>query len=251
MVILDGIIYDYILKRSFICAVGFIFINSLFAWSFPAVYLGSILGFRSLWLIILKACFYLNPNIDSRIINEKLNWMSALYSQPLEVISQMYINTHKKYLKDNNIKTDKFYNILKDNINNIYGDISKLYKPNININNKIIKRIIMENLLLPTGLPWDLVGLKLFKFITFAIFNIEEKQKRSKLKILSNLLINKSKRKRLDEVKKYGPDLVKFGMNYIPNLDTSKGYIQKFTSSDSQVFSSPFNIYYYIIDLIT
>lgn len=211
----------------FLSAIAMIFSSFMFAFSNnntlqSLIYLIVIFVIRFLYLFIMKIITNSNININ----NKYINLLSVIYHAPIEHIYKIIKNM------DNGMHGNIF-NLLKSNFSDNKG-IESINKTEIISNNtnasakKNRNTKFLEHIELPSGMPWDAPGVKLFKIITFLVY----------FGFFGDYIVENRTNK--------NSNYLKFGMNYIPSiLKKSNEYF----SSNSQIFTSPFNIIFYIINL--
>ena len=264
----------------FILVIGLIFFNFVIGLSYPGIYLLIMVCIRYFWIFVSK-CMMMSisdtkGSLDTRFQNKRhsnhiylrLTCLSSLYSIPIEYMYQMIKDTFSDNKLTNQIKV---YNILKSNIDIdvVRGLIYRLKPIDIDLNQVGIQKNMLENLELPTGMPWDSPGVKLFKLITISIYNLLNKPRTAenefnRLKPIMRRLIKDlektsgNKKTIIEKVHKFIMNnelnknflkFLRFGMNYIPDLTKNTDNTYDYFASNSQLFTSPFNIFLYIMNI--
>lgn len=217
----------------FFASITMIFFNFILAFgesqqsdayiSSSILYLIIMVAIRFFWIGIAKIItVVINKNNKN---NKNINYLSTLYHTPIEYMYRIFKN------RDKINNTDKIFNILKPNFyenEKVTGNLAQIEDNKIVSNKSHDKKDILEYIEIPTGMPWDMPGIKIFKSITFLVY-------------LALLKIKTPIENKSSDIKK-----LRFGMNYIPNLTNKK---DEYFGSNSQVFTSPFNIIFYIMNL--
>ena len=219
----------------FIISIFLIFIIYILIVSFPIIFLLVLIVFKFLWEFGMKMRFWIF-NINENEYNKIINIYSAIYNSQLSYIDLIFKSKFKNIPGIKNIKT---YNMLsptftKEHLKNLFENISIIKR-----NNVTVKRHLFENLELPTSIPWDLPGLKLFKYIMIYFYTTFNKY------TVIDDTINSNNYKKI----KFFKDNLRFGMDFILDELSKKKVSSSYPSANSQIFSSPFNIIFYILNL--
>ena len=231
-----------------------IFFMFIIAYSMPIIYFIILVVFRFFSILLSKLLFMIygyngNAKINNNIDKEQhyiFSILASIYSVRIEYIKTIFKNTFfREFSKKSINHLEPLFTI-----EHLQNYILKLKQDSlVKDYNLINSRHILENLELPTGMPWNYPLLNIFKIITTCIYtglyfmNKPEDIDLSKITVQNNI-----KNQILNNLKDENY-LLRFGMNYIPTDLNKKKILSTSFSANSQIFTSPFNIIILILDL--
>ena len=234
-----------------------IFFMFIIAYSMPIIYFIILVVFRFISILFSKFLFMMygyNGNaISNNDIDKEQHYifsiLASIYSVRIEYIKTIFKNTFfRKFSKKSINHLEPLFTI-----EHLQNYILKLKQDSlVKDYNLINSRHILENLELPTGMPWNYPLLNIFKIFTTCVYTVLYLSKGYKAdKFLSRKISRTSTTKKiLNNLKDKNYNyLLRFGMNYIPTDFDKKKILSTSFSANSQIFTSPFNIIILILDL--